>query len=338
MDRLEPAIAARMAALAADNIEREYPNAPGHLLRSAEDLVPPRALHPAFYGSYDWHSSVHQHWLLVRLLRTGAVRDGDAERARAALARTLTARGLELEAAYLAGRPAFERTYGWAWALALAAELSAWNDADAARWSTWIAPMVAAVRANWLAFLERTTYPIRAGTHGNSAFGLALGLDYARAAGDDGLTRAFEDRARTWFAADADYPAHLEPGGDDFLSPALVEARLMTAVLGPAFDGWLRRFLPGVGSATPGTLFSPAEVADRSDPKTVHLDGLNLARAWCWRAVAANAGDAAVAEVASEAATAHLDAALPHLFGGDYVAEHWTSTFALLALSEPVEA
>ena len=329
MHRLSDALAIEMARLAIENIGREYPNAPGHLLRSADDLRPPRELHPAFFGSWDWHSSVHQHWLLVRLLRLD--RPGElTAHARRALAASLTPERLAAEAAYLRDHPAFERTYGWAWLLRLSDELAAWTDPDAGRWSDALAPAVAVVRTGWLAWFPSATYPIRAGTHANSAFGLTLALEHARATGDLTFAGALEERARAWFEADQAYPAHLEPGGDDFLSAALVEAGLMTAILGPGFGAWFDRFLPSV----PGSLLKPAIVSDRSDPKTVHLDGLNLARAWSWRRIAAGLGDGPRARDAAAAGETHLDAALSHLFSGEYAGEHWVTTFALLALTD----
>ena len=183
MHRLSDALAIEMARLAIENIGREYPNAPGHLLRSADDLRPPRELHPAFFGSWDWHSSVHQHWLLVRLLRLDRAGELTAH-ARRALAASLTPERLAIEADYLRDHPAFERTYGWAWLLRLSDELAAWTDPDAARWADALAPAVAVVRTGWLAWLPSATYPIRAGTHANSAFGLTLALEHARATGD----------------------------------------------------------------------------------------------------------------------------------------------------------
>jgi hypothetical protein len=322
MNQLPPDLAEAMAALAVDNLGREYPNAPGHLLRSFEDLRPPRELHPAFFGSYDWHSCVHQHWLLVRLLRLGAA-GAQTDASRAALARTLTAENLAVEASYLRDRPSFERTYGWAWLLALSTELAAWDGVEASPWAAALAPAVGVVRDHWLAYLAHAPYPIRAGTHANSAFGLLLALDHAGAVADGAFEDALRERAVAWFGDDRDAPARFEPGGDDFLSPTLVEAVLMRRVLGDAFAGWFDRFLPEV----PSTLLQPATVADRADAKTVHLDGLNLSRAWCWRElIGAWPGT-------EEAARVHLEAALPHLFTGEYVGEHWVSTFALLALT-----
>ena len=311
---LDDQLAERRAGLAVDNVAREYPNAPGHLLRGPADLRPPRELHPCFFGSYDWHSSVHQHWLLARLLRLARA-GRHTESARAALA-GLTPERVAAEGEYLRDHPAFERTYGWAWLLALADEL----ETDA------LAPAVAAVRDNWIAHLPDATYPIRAGTHANSAFGLALAIDHARVADDRAFESALVDRASGWFAQDRDYPARFEPGGDDFLSGALMEASLMTRVLGSdGFSAWWSTFLPDV----PRPLLEPAVVTDRSDPKLAHLDGLNFSRAWCWRTIAEATGDA----TADAAADRHVAAAMPHLFSGEYAGEHWVGTFALLALT-----
>lgn len=311
--RLDDQLAERLARTAIDNIGREYPNAPGHLLRGPSDLRAPRELHPCFYGSYDWHSCVHQHWLLARLLRLGRA-GSQVDEARAVLA-ALMPEKVEVEAAYLRDHPAFERTYGWGWLLKLADELD----------SAVLAPAVTAVREQWMAHLPDATYPIRAGTHANSAFGLALAIDHARLARDAAFESALVGRARDWFGKDRDYPARLEPGGDDFLSGALMEAALMTRVLDAgAFAGWWSSFLP----ALPSSLTEPAVVTDRSDPKLAHLDGLNFSRAWCWRMIAAATADVA----ADTAAERHLDAAMPHLFSGEYAGEHWIGTFALLAL------
>ena len=327
---MTPELGERMARLGVANIGREYPNAPAHLILSADDRRTPRELHPAFFGSWDWHSSVHQHWLLARLLRLGHA--GDT--ARAALDASLTPEHLAIEAAYLRERPTFERTYGWAWLLKLAGELLGWDDPDARRWSDGMVPVVAAVRSNWIAHLPRAGYPIRAGTHANSAFGLGMALDHARLAGDAALAAAVLASARSWFATDVAYPAHLEPGGDDFLSGALVEALLMARLLERgAFGSWLTAFLPSLSQERPTSIFEPATVADRSDPKTVHLDGLNLSRAWCWRAIA-RALDDARAAVCLRAAERHLAASLPNLFSGEFAGEHWLASFALLALTD----
>ncbi len=326
MHDLTPDLADRMARMAIDNVGREYPNAPALFLRSADDLKPPRQVHPAFFGSWDWHSSVHQHWLLARLLRLGSLRETDAD-ARTALAGSLTDANLAVEAAYLRERPAFERTYGWAWTLGLADELHALAELqpDARRWSSAVEPLAATVRELWARHLPAATYPIRAGTHANSAFALRFAVHHAQRADDADLERRLTDTALAWFADDAGYPVHLEPSGDDFLSPALVEAVLVSELLSPdAATAWLARFFPpDVGAIT-----HPVAVTDRTDPKIAHLDGLNLSRAWCWRLL----GDRGVPGAAS-AADRHLDVALPSLFSGEYAGEHWVATFALLALS-----
>lgn len=301
--------------MAIENIGREYPNAPGHVLRGPSDLRPPHELHPCFYGSYDWHSCVHQHWLLARLLRLERA-GSQTDAARAALAR-LTPEKVGVEAAYLREHPAFERTYGWAWLLRLADELEAQA----------LAPAVSAVREHWMAHLPDATYPIRTGTHANSAFGLALAIDHARVTRDEPFERALVARAHDWFGGDSDYPARLEPGGDDFLSGALMEASLMTRVLGDGFTPWFAAFMPRV----PDALREPAIVRNRSDPKLAHLDGLNFSRGWCWRTIARVTGDTD----ADAAADRHLEAAMPHLFSGEYAGEHWIGSFALLALTEP---
>lgn len=316
MQRLTVALAERMARLAIDNIGREYPNAPAHLLRSAADLRPPLELHPAFGGSYDWHSCVHQHWLLARLLRLGLA-GAETDAAQGTLTASLAPSHIAVEATYLRNHPTFERTYGWAWLLALSDEL----ETDA------LLPAVEVVRANWLAYLDRATYPIRTGTHANSAFGLILAIDHARSAGNVSFETAMLERAQDWFGEDPEAAAWLEPGGDDFLSPILVEAALMARALdGSQYAAWLGRFLPRI----PHELAEPATVSDRRDPKTVHLDGLNLSRAWCWKLIGSATGDPR----AAAAAERHLDAALPHLFSGEFVGEHWLASFALLALTD----
>ena len=326
---LSPELSARFASLAVDNLAREYPNAPAHLLTGPGDLQPPRYLHPAFFGSYDWHSCVHQHWLLVRLMRLGL-----PERlgARQALDATLTTGNLGAEAAYLEGNPTFERTYGWAWLLRLAEELRTWDDPDARRWSANLQPLCRVVVSAWTEFLPRTSFPIRAGTHANSAFALALAIDYARTAQERSFESACRAKAVAWFSADADYPAALEPSGDDFLSGALTEAALMTRLMnGEQFAAWLSTFLP----SPPPQILAPVATADRADPKLVHLDGLNLSRAWCWRRLAASLpGPDARRELALSAAAAHADAALPHVLSGKYVGEHWLASFAALMLTD----
>jgi hypothetical protein len=333
---LTPGLASRFARLALANVAREYPNKLDHVLGGPEDLRAPRALHPAFFGSFDWHSCVHAHWLLARVLKT---RSGLPEAAaiRAALDASLAPEHLEAELAYLR-RPesgAFERSYGWAWLLKLAQELSIWGDADAHRWSRDLAPLAYAFAERYVAWLVDATYPIRHGVHTNTAFALAFALDYAKDCDAASLRAAVEAKARAWYLDDVDAPGGWEPSGTDFLSPTLIEADLMRRVLDAgAFCSWLTHFLPGIARGEPAVLFTPVAVSNRADSYIVHLDGLNLSRAWCWHAIAAAlpAGDARVA-IATAAAHAHLDAGMRGVDSGEYVGDHWLATFAMLAFT-----
>jgi hypothetical protein len=326
------------ARLALKGIRREYPNKPADVLNGLKDVRSPREMHPAFYGSFDWHSSVHGHWMLVRLLRRFPDLP-ERKEIRAALAEHLTAANLRAEADYFA-RPntqSFERPYGWAWLLKLAEELHGWDDPDGRKWAEALKPLADVIAARYVAYFPKQTYPIRSGVHPNTAFGLAFALDYARIVGNVKLRALAEERARTYYGKDADVPAAWEPDGADFFSPSLMEADLMRRVLPPAeFAAWLRRFLPGVARAEPKSLFLPAKVTDRSDPQIVHLDGLNLSRAWCMRGIAAAlpADDPARA-VLHEAANRHAEAALGHVASGDYVGEHWLASFAVYLLTAP---
>ncbi len=334
---LDGASASVFARLALQGITREYPNKPEHVMNGPQEVLSPSALHPAFYGSYDWHSCVHGHWMLVRLLKRFPDLPEAAE-IRGALNALLTPGNLEAEVAYLGqpGRASFERTYGWAWLLKLAQELHEWDDADGRRWSRNLQPLADAFAALYQDFLPRQDYPIRRGVHPNTAFGIAFALDYARAVGDPGLEELLLERARTYFLGDSDYPARWEPDGDDFFSPSLMEADLMRRVLEPgAFAAWLRDFLPGLGEGDPASLLEPAEVSDRTDPKIVHLDGLNLSRAWCMRQIAEtlNGGDERRA-VLLDSAARHALATLPHIASGNYEGEHWLGTFAVYMMTE----
>lgn len=335
---LTPAQASRLAGLALKNIDREYPNKPADVLNGDADVLPPRRVHPAFFGSYDWHSSVHGHWMLVRLLKdvpampeAGSVREKLRER--------LTAANLRAEADYFgrAETQSYERPYGWAWLLKLAEELHGWDDADGRAWAANLKPLADVIARRYVAYFPKQTYPIRSGVHPNTAFGFAFALDYARAVGDRPLEALLVERSKKYYAADADAPARWEPDGADFFSPSLQEADLMRRVL-PAgeFAEWLRRYLPGLERGEPRSLLEPAEVSDRSDPQIVHLDGLNLSRAWCMRHVAAALppGDARRA-VLLKSAGRHADASLPHVTSGDYAGEHWLASFAVYLLASP---
>jgi hypothetical protein len=330
--------ASAFARLALKGLSKEYPHKPGYVLGGADDLKAPRLHHPAFFGSFDWHSSVHGHWMLVRLLRLFPELPERRE-VRTALAAHLTADNLKAEAAFFAraDQRSFERTYGWAWLLKLAEELHGWDDADARQWGQNLRPLEEAVVARYLAFLPKQNYPIRSGVHPNTAFGLAFALDYARAAGQRPLRELVEKRSRDWFGRDAGAPASWEPDGADFFSPSLMEADLMRRVLPPdEFRPWLRGYLPGLARGEPRNLFVPAEVPDRADPQLVHLDGLNLSRAWCMRGLAAALpADDPARKALTEAAGRHSEAALGHVASGDYAGEHWLASFAVYLLSTP---
>lgn len=334
--KLSPEKASRFARIALANIEREYPNKLDHVIGSAADVASPRKLHPAFFGSFDWHSCVHAHWLLARVLKLyPQLPQQDA--IRAAFDARLAGQNIAAEIAYLR-RPesrSFERTYGWAWLLKFAAELAGWDDADGRRWARALAPLAGAFVERFLNYLPIATYPIRQGVHSNSAFALAFALDYACDCDASGLAELCESKARQWYFEDRNAPAAWEPSGADFLSPTLVEAALMQRVLKrEAFAAWLDHFLPAIARREPGSLFTPAVVSDRTDPMIVHLDGLNLSRAWCWRAIAAALpeGDPRV-RAAAETAAVHLSAGLAGCGSGEYVGEHWLATFAVLALT-----
>jgi hypothetical protein len=332
---LTPATASHFASLALAHVTREYPNKLEHTLVAAECLQTPRELHPIFYGSYDWHSCVHGYWLLARLLRR-APHLPQAREIRTLFDTHLTPANVAAEVAYLAPahRSTFERPYGWAWALMLSSELLQHDTDDGQRWAADLEPLAAVFVDRWFAFLQRSTYPIRVGTHFNTAFAITLSLDYAQRTMHAPLVAALRDAASRWYGTDANCQAW-EPSGDEFLSSAMMEAECMRRILPPAvFGSWLSRFLPDLAAGAPATLFVPATVSDRSDGKIAHLDGLNLSRAWCWRHLAGTfTVDDPRLTIALDAARRHLDASLPHV-AGDYAGEHWLATFALLAIDE----
>jgi hypothetical protein len=330
--------ASAFARQALQAIQKEYPNKPADVLNGDKDVQAPRTVHPAFFGSFDWHSSVHGHWMLVRLLRL-APDLPERKDVRSVLSQHLSADNLRAEADAFArpGAASFERPYGWAWLLKLAEELHGWDDPDAREWSKTVQPLADAIAARILAYFPKQTYPIRSGVHANTAFALAFFHDYARAVGDKALRELVEERSRTYFGKDAAAPAAWEPDGADFLSPSLEEADLMHRVLPPdEFTAWLHRFLPDMAKGEPKSLLEPATVTDRSDPQLVHLDGLNLSRAWCMRGVAAalpkdDPARAALVRAAGRCA----EAALGHVASGDYAGEHWLASFAVQLLSTP---
>ncbi|WP_321895405.1 DUF2891 domain-containing protein [Paraburkholderia heleia] len=334
---LTAAHASKFASLALAHLTREYPNKLTHSLDGPQDVQGPRALHPVFYGSYDWHSCVHGYWLVLHLLeRFPDLPEGP--QIVAVVDEHFTPEKMAGEMAYLTlvHNRGFERPYGWAWLLALAAQVEALARStklpQAARWQAALAPMTDWFVERFEEFLPKATYPLRVGTHFNTAFALTLAYDFAKATSRPALATLIEDTATRWHANDAGCQAW-EPGGDEFLSPALSVALLMSRVLrAHDFEPWFTRFLPNLAAQEPVTLFTPATVTDRSDGKIAHLDGLNLSRAWSQRSLARALpeGDARVA-VLNDAAQSHLASALDHV-AGDYMGEHWLATFATLAL------
>ena len=330
---LTPDMAARFAGIALGHVRREYPNKPEHTLAGPEDAGTPATLHPVFYGSYDWHSCVHGYWMLARLLRRHPGLP-QAEAIRALFDGQLVPAKVAGECAYLAAPTArgFKRPYGWGWLLKLAHELSLLGEP---RWAQALAPLAAIFARRFRDFLPRATYPVRVGTHFNTAFALRMAADFADGAHDAVLLTLLRETAWRWYGADQDCPAWGEPSGDDFLSPALIEAACMQRLLPAAeFGPWFNRFLPHLAQGAPETLFHPASVSDRTDGKIAHLDGLNLSRAWCWRSLGTGLGAADPRRLPMAAAAArHLESGLPHI-AGDYMGEHWLASFAVLALDE----
>jgi hypothetical protein len=333
LPEIDEAAAGRFAQLALHCVHLEYPNKISHTLASDADVRPPRSLTPAFYGCYDWHSSVHGHWLLARL----AQRFPDAPfvaAARAALARSLTPANIAGELAYFRtpGRASYERPYGLAWLLQLAAELRTWDDPQARAWAQALAPLEQEAAQRLHSWLPKLQYPIRVGEHSQTAFAFGLVHDWANVTQDAAMRQLIDAKSRAFYAADTNCPLAYEPSGEDFLSPCLAEADLMRRILpAPEFAGWLRRFLPGIpGNAPKQPWLTPGIVTDRTDPKLAHIDGLNLSRGWMLLGIAARlpAGDRRAAALRS-AAEMHAAAALPAVTGEHYEGGHWLGTFAV---------
>lgn len=329
--------AAAFSKLALGCITTEYPNKPGQVMVDDESALTPRQLHPVFYGCFDWHSAVHGHWLLVRLLRLYPGHSA-AELTRNVLEAQFSTDALLAEADYFDEdhNRSFERMYGWAWLLRLVVELRALDDPYARQWTQRLAPLEQRIVTLTMDFLPRLDWPVRTGVHPNTAFALGQELDYARAVGNTELERVLVDRSLDYYAADRQYPVDYEPSGEDFFSAALAEADLMRRVLSRReYSNWLDDFFPGLRQGNLGRLLEPATVSDVTDGKIVHLAGLNLHRAWTMRSVARALpeGDAR-ANVLLESAAEHLAAGLDYVFSGHYEGEHWLATFAVYGLTE----
>ena len=337
-DSIDAAAAGRFAALALKCVHQEYPNKIAHTLAGDADVRPPRELFPAFHGCYDWHSAVHGHWLLARLVRQFP--DASfAPAAREALARSLTPENIAGEVAYLqgAGRASFERPYGLARLLQLAAELRSWKDPQAQAWALNLAPLETEAAVRIKRWLPDLYYPIRVGEHDQTAFSFGLIWDWAGVAGDPEMRRLLADAAQRFYAADRNCPSNYEPSGQDFLSPCLAEADFMRRVLDrAAFTRWLTTFLPDIPKSTRADWLPIAVVTNRSDPKLAHLDGLNLSRAWMLAGIASALApsDRRIAALL-DAAKRHREAALPQVTGEHYEGGHWLGTFAVYLATSP---
>ena len=322
---LDPGAAGRFANLALACVHREYPNKIAHALASDADARPPRELTPAFYGCFDWHSSVHGHWLLARLLRLYPEAPFSA-RAQAALEQSLTPRNIRAEVAYLQaeGRATFERPYGLAWLLTLGLELRESKSPLAPV----LAPLEAAAVARLKTWLPKLSHPVRSGEHSQTAFALGLMLDYAKGTGDHAFLELLQSRARAYYAADRACPANYEPSGEDFLSPCLAEADVMRRVLPQAeFVYWFHAFLPALP-------YKPQVVTDPTDGKLAHLDGLNLSRAWMLEGIAAAMPQSYARKAELERlAAAHREAGLHSVTGAHYEGGHWLGSFAVYLTS-----
>jgi hypothetical protein len=323
--KLDAQLASHMARITLGHVTREYPHKLDHVMTSDADALTPRALHPIFFGSFDWHSCVHGWWTLLTLRRLFP-EIAEAAAITELAGSSFTSAKVAAELAYL-DRPmsrGFERPYGWAWLLQLHLEAALHPES----WADNLEPLARAFAERLRHYLNILTYPIRVGTHFNTSFASILSLDWAERF-DPAVAELIRGRSLHWFGADRDCQAW-EPGGDEFLSSALTEALCMARTHPAEFSAWFGHFLPGVAQFQPASLFEPAIVSDRSDGKIAHLDGLNLSRAWCWRSIAPLL-DGRVRANAESAADVHLAAALPHI-AGDYMGEHWLASFALLAL------
>lgn len=335
-EALDEASAARFAQLALDCVHKEYPNKIAHVMTSDTDLKPPRQLTPAFYGCFDWHSSVHGHWLLARVIKLFP-KSEVAGKARAALALSLTPQNIATEVTYVttAGRESFERPYGLAWLLQLAAELRTSDDRQFREWSATLAQLEAAAAKKLTSWLPKLGYPIRVGEHDQTAFAFGLVWDWAQATKDPAMQSLLREKAKQFYLADKNCPLAYEPSGQDFVSPCLAEADFVRRVLAPAeFAPWLTAFMPQVATDGSTAWLPVAKITDRSDPKLAHLDGLNLSRAWMLEGIAKGlpANDKRRAALRTTARL-HSETSLGAVTSEHYVGSHWLGTFALYGAS-----
>jgi hypothetical protein len=325
--------ASYLSSLPLKCMEKEFPYKTGITFLDSSLITPPKQYHPAFYGCYDWHSSVHGHWMLVKLIKQFPQLP-EAATIKNKLVQHLTAENIQKELAiFNSDNLGFERIYGWGWLLCLQNELLTWNDPWAKDISKNIQPLAQFFSSSWIIFLNKIAYPIRVGEHTNLAFGLSLSWDYAITANDTSLQRSIKEAAFRFYLLDESCPATWEPGGYDFLSPCLEEARLMSRLMNnQQYLNWLKKFMPTL-LYNPSALFTIAIVRDRTDGKLVHLDGLNFSRSWCLYEIADKLPEQN-AKAIRLLASKHLEAALPHVVSGNYAGEHWLASFAVYALSK----
>jgi len=323
--------ASHLAGLPLKCMQQEFPYKTGVTFSDTSLITKPKAYHPAFYGCFDWHSSVHGHWMLVRLLKLYPNLP-EADEIRAKLSTNISAENIAQEVVLFKqdAHKGFERTYGWAWLLQLQKELLTWENPLGKTLSEHLNPLAQQLSHLYIEYLPKMNYPIRVGEHSNLAFGLTLAYDYAKEVQNDSLVAIIKETALRFYKDDRGCPIDWEPGGSDFLSPCLEEADLMSRILpDESYHEWVEAFLPGLFNSQ--TVLLPGTVSDRTDGKLVHLDGLNLSRAWCLYGIAHHATKNK--EYLMKLANEHLAAALPHVASGDYMGEHWLASFAVYALT-----
>jgi len=331
-DRLTDSQVASFANLALKNIQTEYPNKPGNVVVDDASVRTPKTMHPAFYGCFDWHSSVHGHWMLIRLLKDYPDSSVD-QQIRQKLNENLTAENLAKELSYFQEEQhkSFERTYGWAWYLRMVDELEGWDDADGKRWRENMRGLEELLVERTIDYLPKLSFPIRTGVHPDTGFALAQILDYARKLQKTELEALIVKRAKDYYASDVDYPTKYEPSGQDFFSSCLNEADLMRRVLSKEeFAAWFDKYLPTLSDGDGGNLLVPVEVSDVTDGYIVHLAGLNLNRGWCMQGIASALPDSdSRVTLLKESAIAHADMGFKYVFSGHYEGDHWLATFAI---------
>ena len=324
--------AKHFSELALHCIQTEFPNKLGHVITDSSQIKRPVELHPAFYGCFDWHSSVHGHWMLVKILKEFP-NLSNSELIRSAISKTITKENIQAEINYLNGdlHNSFERTYGWAWMFQLQNELNTWDDDLGKELAVNLKPLTSLLRDRMIDYLPKLTYPIRTGVHPNTAFALSFAYDYAVEIGDQDFKKVIVARSIDYYATDTNYPAYLEPNGTDFFSPSLLEAELMIRILSKQeYKRWFDSFMPKI----PENLLEPAIVSDRTDLSLVHLDGLNISRAWCMLGIANTMDDDnPKKQILLNATNKHLNDALQSVASGNYAGEHWLASFAVYALT-----